>query len=689
MQQVRASQSRVICEMLRFYCGPRGSGQAIAEKDDKLPYRSFRRMQGAAVQGMPSKAEFMTAESLPVPEAGQPHLGRRGPVAIGAAMIYAALAGVLLERITAVASDLQLWSDGSWFLVKVASSRTYYFWIGDWTKELFRSRLFTILVEQTPLVLATHLRIHSLHELSLIFGITLYSHALLSLYLCYRYAAKQWHMLFPLLSFFAGTMNVEAYLATDSHFVVSLYWPLLFILLFRVELSRATTILLVVLSIPTILSYESMIFFGLILAGVCMWRWKRNPTERPLMVGLATWYVAGAILAAAAVIWPFDATNREGFLRGLLYLLHSSHLAAQISLVVLLCCAGLLAVPSQLRWIQSMALSVGLAAVGYLFLEVFRGQDPTSLNVEVQARVLNVVLPLAATVLLFLVITGWSKPDSRAIGFAAILIGALGIGQVFWNLAAITRWQAMLATLRYELILHEGPLVYGDSVLSRQLGPLHLNELHAGWPLLPLSLYVQDRSEIRSLIVPAAGSYLPFDPFAPATFPDLSRYRIRYDGYRKFLAHQWQYRLGETLTFSRGGSAALFMRGNWQQPEDWATWGSGPDFGLELPMNMEDLPKTVLLSAMVSPNLSPTYPALAVQVLVNNVAVGTWSFQQSPDVFATRTVPIPRDVLTLANPVQIRFHVSGALHSPSEMGKGQDPRKLTLAFLKLTLQGVE
>jgi hypothetical protein len=637
---------------------------------------------------MPSKAHFMTAESLPV-EASQSHSQPRDPAAIGTAMIYAALVGVLLERATAVASDLQLWGDGSWFLIKIASSRSYYFWIGDWKKELFRSRLFTILAEQSPLVLATHLRIHSLHALSLIVGVTFYSHALLSLYLCYRYAAKRWYMLFPLLSFFAGTMNVEAYLATDSHFVVSLYWPLLFILLFRDELSRATTLLLIVLSIPTILSYESMMFFGLILAVVCVWRGKRNPKQRLLMAGLAAWYVAGAILAIASAIWPFDPTNREGFLHGLLYLLGSSHLAAKVSVIVLICCAVLLALPAKIRWIETVVVTAGLATVAYLLVKVLVGLAPVSLNVEVQARVLNVVLPLAATVLLLLVVAGWAKPDARAIGLTAILIGALGLGQVFWNLAVIGRWQAMLATLRYELLLHQGPLVYDASILSRQVGPLHLSELHAGWPLLPLSLYVQGKGEIRSLLVPAPGSSMPFDPLAPATLPDLSRYRIRYDDYREFLAHQWQYRLGETLTFTSGGSAAPFMRGNWQGVEDWATWGSESDFGLDLPMNTEELPKTVLLSARVAPNLSPKYSEMAVQVLVNNVAVGTWKFQYSPDVFADRTVQVPRDVLTLSNPVLIRFHVAGVVHSAAEMGNGQDPRKLSLAFVKLSLQPVQ
>ncbi|MGA2902432.1 MAG: hypothetical protein ABSD98_01265, partial [Candidatus Korobacteraceae bacterium] len=372
------------------------------------------------------------------------------------------------------------------------------------------------------------------------------------------------------------------------------------------------------------------------------------------------------------------------------YLLHSSHVAAKVSLLVLLCCAVLFALPWRIAGIQKVVAAVGLVSVLYLCFDVLVGRTPSSLEVEVPARVLNVLLPLAATALLFLVLSGWSKPDARAIGLAAMLIGGLGIGQTLWNLAAIMRWQGMLATLRYELLLHEGPVAFEDSILSReQLGPLHLRDLHAHWPLLPLSLYAAGRGEIRSIILPEPGTYFPFDPFAPDTLPDLSRYRIRYDFYREALRHNWQYSLGQTLTFTRGGSAARFMRGDWANAEDWATWGSGPDFGLDLPLSPNDIPNTVSLWAMVAPNLAPNFPDLSVQVTVNSVPVGNWSFHYSPDAMTTRTVQIPKDVLTISNPAKIRFHVMGTIHSPTEMGNGSDPRKLSLAFVKLTLEGAQ
>lgn len=601
-------------------------------------------------------------------------------------MIYAALVAVLLERMTAVACDLQLWADGAWFLVRIASTRSYYFWVADWKREFFRARIFTILAEQTPLVLATHLNIHSLHVLSLIVGITFYSHALISLYFCYRYAGQRWYMVFPLLSFFAGTMNVEAYLSTDSHFIVSLYWPVLFILLFREKLAGWTLLLLLGLSLPMVLSYESMMFFGVILAGVCAWRWKRSPQQRVLIAVLAGWYMLGVGLAVASVIWPFDPSNRSGFIQGLSALLHSSHLAAKVSLLVLLCCTGLFAVPSRMTGIQKLIAAVGLASVLYLCFAVLVGRSPSSLEVEVPARVLNLLLPLAATSLLMAVLAGWSKPNSQTIGTIAILVGALGFGQAFWNFGVIARWQGMLATLRYELLLHEGPVAFDNSIMSReQVGPLRLRELHAHWPLLPLSLYESGRGQVRSIIMPEPGTYFPFDPYAPANLPDLSRYGVHYDFYREVLKRNWQYVLGETLTFNQGGSAAQFLRGDWANAEDWATWSNGPDFGLDLPMLQPDLPDTVLLRAVVAPNLAPKFPDLSVQVLVNDVPVGSWSFQYSSDTITTRTVQISKATLTRANPAQVRFHIVGPIKSPAEIGKGPDARKLGLAFLKMSI----
>ena len=582
---------------------------------------------------------------------------------------------------------MHLHADGIWFLIKVASARNYYFWVVDWRSQFYKSRAFTILAEQTPVVLATHLRIHSLHALSLIYGVTLYCHALIALYLCYRFSTNRWYVLFPLLSLFAGSMNAEAVPANDSHFVLSLYWPVLFILLFRPELKRGTLWLLVGLSIPMVLSYESMLFFGVILASVCVWRLRRFAERRTLMVTLAAWYVLSSLIALAATIWPFDSGNKSGFSRGILVLLASEHLAAKVSILVLLCCAAVLMIPSRLRRVHFLILAAGLLSVAYLIFQVATGHAPLSLDSQMPARVLNLLVPLAATALLLCVLAGVFKPDSRAIGLTAILVGALGFGQAFWNLGCIMRWQGMLATLRYEMTLHEGPVAYENSVMSRkQLGPLHLNNLGTGWSLLPLSIYESGKGQVRSVVVGATNGFLPFDPFAPSTFPDLSRYGIRYDEYRDALQRNWRYRLGDTLTFTRGGSAFQFLRTGWASPEEWATWSEGQDSSLELPVQASGLPKSVILEARVVPLLSPENPSSTAEVIVNDVNVGQWSFEYIPE-FEIRNmqVRISSEVLLRSNPVQIRFHIREPLKSPMELGKGADPRKLGLAFTSLRL----
>src|SRR6202012_4134077 len=98
-----------------------------------------------------------------------------------------------------------------------------------------------------------------------------------------------------------------------------------------------------------------------------------------------------------------------------------------------------------------------------------------------------------------------------------------------------------------------------------------------------LSLYETGQGQLHAIITPEANNFFPFDPYAPQGLPDLSRYRIFYDSYRATLQRDWQYPIGQTLGFQRGGSASRYLRGSWADPEGGATWGSGRGFGVDLP----------------------------------------------------------------------------------------------------------
>jgi hypothetical protein len=600
-------------------------------------------------------------------------------------MVVASVMAVVLERCAAVAGDLHLFADGSWFLVRIASTRSWYFWIGDWRTQWFQSRAFTILGEQTPAVLAANL-LHSLHAVSVIFGLTLYAHALIALAICYRLAPKRWYILFPLMSLYAGSMNAEALAISDSHFVLSLYWPALFILMFQKELTVGIVVLLAAVSIPMVLSYETMLFWGVILAAICLWR-ARSSKPRALLVAFAGWYLLCSGVAFWSWLHPFDPTNKSGFVKGLQGLWSSDHLGAKTSIVVLLCCAVLLATSRGVRRIQTAIVAIAGAAVLFFVLQVILGRAPLTLNSQMQARVMNLVAPLVATGLLMLVWLGILKPGVRAVDLMGAIVALLGFGQVLFALGCVATWQGTVAILRYELLLHNGPIPYSSSVMSRpQLGRLHLSDDHATWPLLPLSLYASDRGDVKSIILPPPHTYYPFDPLAPATFPNLVRYGIHYDQYEAAQASSWRYDLGQTLTFTQGGSATKFETGKWSDPEAWATWSEGQEFGLKIPLHDHDLPDAVMLEAQIVPNLSETHAHSSAEVLVNGVSIGTWQFNYIPE-FKIRTMnaSVPRSVVEKQNPLEIRFQMLEPVLSPTEMGKGNDPRKLGLAFLKLGL----
>lgn len=610
----------------------------------------------------------------------------RDPSRFGELLVQAALAAVVVERLVAVASDLQLWGDGVFFLTKIAVARGYFFWFADFTTDFFRSRIFTTLILQTPTVLAARLGVDSLPALSRILGLTLYGHALLSLFVCSRLTPRRWLLLFPLLSLFAGSMNVEAYLITDGQFLPSLYWPALFVLLFAAELRGRTLGLLVALSVPMLLCYESMLFLGLVLAGTCAWRWRRSQPDRIVLAVFGAWYVLGAALAAASILWPFDPTNRKGFVGGLVGVVTSDHLAARVSLGVTVCCALLLLVPSRIEKLRTGALAMGLSGIAFLVVEILSGAAPASLDSQGAARTLNLVLPLAASALLLAVRFAWVRVSGRTIQFLAILVGALGLAQALWALRWVTRWEGMRATLRHELSQREGPIAYDDSALSRKLGPLDLGRLHSGWPLVALSIFESEGGTVRSIVLPPPGVYLPYDPLNPSTLPDLSRYGVTYDPYVAALRKRSAYRFGEALTFSGAGTVSMSLGGGWSFAEKWARWTAAQDSDLELGLADPPGADPYTLEVQVVPYLPGPGMTMTVDVEVNDVPVGTFLLRHLPRFEVRRLqAAVPGEALAKANPARIRFHVREPLRSPAEVEGGADPRKLGLAFLEMRL----
>ena len=608
-------------------------------------------------------------------------------------LLSMAAATYVAQLFLAIVAGRHLYGDGSWFLIKMLSENHVAIWNVHGWHDFFVGRFGAFAYQEYPTLLAARLHVRNPKLLSLIYGTTLFSFKPLSILLCYRFARDKRLVIFPLLTLFAVTMNSEVYLVSETHLMTALFWPALFGLLFCRELKGFNLVAMIVVSAPLLLCYEAMAIYSPFLCAACVYRYfaiANCRRERWLCGIFFVWYGVSTVLAVLAIVFPRDASNREGFLRSLLFIFRHNHVSARVSCIILVLCGLIILIPERFR--KALNGLTALAVLCSLAIPVYIIRHPqlTHFGMHILARTMNASVPLVLTCAFVVVFLHLMRIGMAQYKKLFVVAAVLGMCQCGWSMVATMQWSNMLTMLRAELRTHSGPLpLEQTSLYQSTVDGQPMRNLHADWPVMSLSILYSDDRMVRTIILPPPTAFLPFDPFAAALLPDLSHYGIRYDVYREVLAHRWQYSLGETLTFTRGGSAALFMRGSWQNAEDWATWGGGPDFGLDLPISDERLPKTVLLTAMVAPNLSPSYRELAVQVLVNNVALDTWTFEYSPDIFTTRAVQIPRDVLALSNPVQIRFRALGPVHSPSEMGKGQDPRKLSLAFVKLKLSGAQ
>lgn len=147
------------------------------------------------------------------------------------------------------------------------------------------------------------------------------------------------------------------------------------------------------------------------------------------------------------------------------------------------------------------------------------------------------------------------------------------------------------------------------------------------------------------------------------------------------------YHLEETLRFTDFGEATNLLDSASFAPESWATWSLGQDFEIKLPIADPPTRGDIVLSLHLAASLKPSHqPHLTSEISVNAVRVGRWEFNYEPGFhILERQLRIPQGVLWKSSPAVIHFHVSEPLKSPSEMGTGNDPRKLGLALMTMQL----
>ena len=604
------------------------------------------------------------------------------------ALLAVAVAVYLLQASFAIATGRHLIGDGSWLLLRLLAENHITHLNGNTWNDFFAGRLGAFTYQQFPTLLAARMGVRSLKVLSVVFGVTLFSFKPLSLVLCYRFARDKRYVLFPLLSLFAGTMNSEGYLISETHLMSALFWAALFGLLYPREFRWFDLAAMIIVSAPLILCYETMALFGLVLVGACIYRRRaiaKTQREKWLTFGFGVWYSLGVIFALLAIIFPRDPTQRADFFKGLLFIFYYRHVGARVSCIVLILCALVVLVPAISK--KTLKLLVGLAIICSLAIPAFILIHPelTSLDDHIVARTMNASVPLVLAAAFLAVYFNLLQLDTAKYKRLFVIAAMLGICQSAWSAVASVQWSLMLTVLRSELRTQTGLVPFNGSLLSRPtLGGQPMRAMHADWPLLSLSIVYADEGKVQAILLPPSTSFYPFDPRIPSALPRLQRFNIDYSMYLAALPKTSPYELGQWIDFGDGGNALPYETGGWWKPEPWGTW-TAEQAGLTIDLSGE-VKSDLVMEAIATAFVNEKNPAVDVEVLVNDTVAGRWSFRfkgGAPE-YQTYRLVLTQKALNKALPVVIRLRVSGA-GSPAAAGLSDDARMLGLAVRRLRL----
>lgn len=607
-----------------------------------------------------------------------------------------ALAGYALHAGYAMVTHRALYGDAAWFLLRMATEGKVTSFYADFWREFYYSRVVAYSLTQLPALAALRLGLDNLQHLSWILGATYFIHKPLSLWVCYRLlpAGRKSYIVFPLLGLFAGSINSEIYIVTETHLATSFLWPLL---LAVTQLRQPGRVACSAVAFGLLLSafvYESFAFFGPVVLLACLMRAIQAPPGQRVRWGLLSVSALVPIaISWVAILFPRDPTNKSAFSSGVMKLIHDTSSSAEaahvlgvasvLSLGVIIALLGR-AWRAQGRdelpwwlWCTSLVLAL-LPAVHFV-----RYASSVDFTYAITDRGFGGLVMQLAVVGLYLLVLVLPTRIFRAAAMGTFLVvSALAVGQVAWQMLATRAWQAAISQLEQVVETTEGldrctPLTLGGSIPHRPEAARML----CHWWILPLSVVLAPDSGVRALVV-SEESFLPFDPNLPRALPNSLERSIDYQPYLRTLAQARSPSIPETLDFTRDGNGSRYFLTGFSHPETWATWTDGRTATLEL--CFAPRPDDPRLTFKIAPLVTPARPRLRAAVMANGARVADWTFHLGEAV-VERQVAIPRGRLDAKGCAVIRFTFDDDRRA-SEIGVPDDPRRLGLAFVSLQTQ---
>lgn len=619
----------------------------------------------------------------------QLHVDQGDRVARG--LLLCCLALYSVHAVYATATHRHLYGDASWFLVRIISDGIVTNFFNNFLTEFYYSRFVSYALTQLPTVVVARLGVGDWQVLSWVMGATYFLHKPLSLFACYLLLPRgsKLAIIFPLLAVFAGTINSEIYIVTETHIAISLYWPLL------VAISlwqRPGTRFFVACAIAFLLltfSYESMAVLGAALWAVVFIRWLQADQGRK--AGWA-WLLLAALVPITinwmAILLPRDPTNKAAFMDGMLMLwqqstasLSSMHASAVASLLALFAVGTILHLRGVgLRfpgWSMFALIASVLAAFPLLHYVSYSGQVDFSHSITDRGFGGLVIQVLLVPVFLLNVVSGFRHLRQDVFSIAAI-VAALATGQIAWQLMATRSWDHALATASVALEERKGQVACSADSLPQSPGAYGIAPASAilcHWWLMPLSVLLAPAGEVRSIFY-STETFRPFDPLASGSLPSMKYAPVDYRPLLAEIQHSLAVHSGEIVNFTKGSRGLELIRSGFSHPEVWATWTDGPQAVLAFCAIGEGRLKALFT---LVPFVNQARPTLDAEVFLNGERADSWHFVAGEKQVERSVVVVGAAEGSPGGCTQMLVKFSNASPAPG------DSRRLGVAFVKLVI----
>lgn len=413
-------------------------------------------------------------------------------------------------------SHLHLYADGSHFFVNLLSQQSVF--------NPLQSRFFANTLQQALPLLLIKTGTTDIKLLSFAFGINLYLIPILGIIISYLIldSNRKPLILFPVLFSLFAIHNNYAFIISESFVAVSIFWPLLFFVLFK-EL-RPSSGWIYFASILLISNTHELTFLLLVVLGAALYQRHRNIPNEPIPI---TFILALSILMAliANLYWTAYQPNpefSEDFIQQLGKLSSLKQYPLSTAIVVLIFIQFFFRLRGNGRYITVILLGIFMLLI---ILPLINSSGMLYPIIHWEQRIL--IIFGAFLLGLILVISQYRSSSLDSVHFPSWSIILVTLLMIAYQIRLTNLWNGFKEDFNSTLMKSSGIVEYNETSMASNPAE---NQFTTSWtvPTLGFILHTFSDVKVRSLISMPYEIWQPWYARDTYGWPDLSSYNVRY-----------------------------------------------------------------------------------------------------------------------------------------------------------------